>query len=140
MRIAGYFQLGRRANDTEYWYTMDLTPPWLYEAVMDAHDGEPPNDWRFETCFHIAQAIDEGDEDAWEIADGLVDTYNSALLDWLSGHMQRASYVDQWHEEFDENFQGLFQSLRAGQLLCIENMAQTLIYALNDNKEDTDAE
>ena len=85
-----HFATKERDDGSTYVTLRDDRPQWLADAVHDAHDDEMPNDWRYATCADICEMIDDGTEDACEIADALTDVYTGDLLEWANGHMNRA--------------------------------------------------
>ena len=145
MNLSQFFQTKTRDNGqvgepTSFTTLTDAAPAWLHDAVMAAHDGEFPNDWRYGICASIASAIDQGQctpDDAGEIADSLVDTYNSDLLKWLSNDTSRSAYIAEAceMEKFDMS-EDVFGQIRAGQFVCIERMACELIEAWQLADED----
>jgi len=137
-----------RDNGEGFYALKDDAPAWLRDAVMDAHDGELPNDWRYETCAHIWASFDADhyayDEDAYaEIADGLVDVYTVDLLGWLSRHLDRLGYVEEAAESFGRG-DSLVDEIRQGQYLCIERMvsaiADAIVVAYGEYVEACEAE
>jgi hypothetical protein len=134
MDIYPYFTRAVRDDGTTYTTLTDEHPDWLHDAVYEAHDDELPNDWRYETCAQVAEAIDEGDTDASTIADSLTDIYNADLLAWVSGNLGRMSDVDEAME--DGSHDSLASLLMAGQYRCIERMAQILLDAVDEAEED----
>lgn len=142
MGMAEYFERATRDDGTRYTRLRDDRPEWLQDAVYAAHDGELPNDWRYEQCKYIAGTIDDGNDDAMDIADALTDTYTHDLLTWVSGDLNRVGYVDEALYEMG-NPDGLEQLIRAGQFQCLTVMAQTMINAwnehANDETDETDA-
>ncbi len=135
--IASYFERKHRDNGEAYYTLKDDRPDWLHDAVREAHDDEFPNDWRFDQCDSIARAIDDGSDDASEIANSLVDVHTIDLLRWVSGDLNRVGIVDEAVEMFGyEAADGLESTIRFGQFICLERMAQTLIDAVNENTEE----
>ena len=77
----------------------------LQSIVQEAHLGEFPNDWRFDTVHSIASTLAEmPDSEDWdvdnfrdeshEVADSLVDVYTSDLLQWVAGNINRHQWDD----------------------------------------------
>lgn len=136
--MSGYFQRKTRDNGTAYVAFAEDRPEWVYDAVMEAHDGEMPDDWRFDICDSLFGEIDEDtDEDSLsEIVDGLVDVYNSDLVNWLAGHLDRASYVDEAAEEFGVgDSPDVHNMIGMGQYVCIDQMAHIIFTAIKENAE-----
>lgn len=117
----------------------DDAPEWVHDAVREAHDGEWPDDWRYETCAAIFDCVHDEVGDSHAIADSLVDIYTGARFAWLAGNINRQSYVD---EAQDEGIAGdrasISERVGMGQYLCIERMAAIILQAIEDNAEDPD--
>jgi hypothetical protein len=121
-----FFEHRVRESGEVFWSLTDDRPEWLVEAVRDAHDGELPNDWRYEHCWHIACMVDRGESDPFVIADALVDVATSDLLSWAAEYPGRLGYCDE-ASEGQGIAGGVEFLLRAGQLLCLERMASVLV-------------
>lgn len=134
--LTDYFE--RNARDK--WSKADNMPEWLYDAIREAHDGEWPDDWRWDTCYAICDNIDYGDTDPSSLADGLVDIYTSDLIAWLAADTSRAAYVDDAYAEYGtgEEF-SVTGAIALGQYLCIEQMASILVAAANENENEGEA-
>lgn len=136
-----YFEQATRREGETYWRLRDAdegatgAPDWVRDAVYSAHDDEIPNDWRYETCVAIADAIDNADAedvfDAWRFASEQCDEDNGSLAAWLAGNNGRFSYCD---EEMDEAGAGatLYDLIQSGQHRCIRQMAEVLYAAQLD--------
>lgn len=137
MELTDYFQRKTRDDGTTFVTLTDDAPEWLDDAVMAAHDGEWPNDWRYETCESIVEMLAGSGADpsdaAWEIADSLVDVYNHDLYAWATP--DRWCYVDEAIENLGE-VRDLSQALMQGQFYCIERMALALADAIEENAGD----
>jgi len=102
----------------------------LSKLVMEMHDKELPNDWRFDTIFDIFHALKERETDTidtFEVADNLVDVYNLDLKKWVSTH-SRDNYIDEGIKEglIDSSMekQSFVDLIRKGQFICIEKMVR----------------
>lgn len=139
--LAEYFERKTRENGDAFYTLTDDRPDWLHEAVRDAHEGEMPDDWRYETCCNIAHALDDEylvtEDDVFEWADGQVDVYTSDLLRWLSDNLNRASEVDEAYDEMGWPQEGGFvRLLMWAQMRVIERMARILYDAYTENKDE----
>lgn len=68
-------------------------PEDMLDAVYRAHDGMPPNDWVWEACARLWEAlVDEWDID--EAIDSIVDIYYTNLCDWLAEDTSRLAWCD----------------------------------------------
>lgn len=143
--LTRFFQLVPRGNGDVVWSLTDDRPEWLADAVREAHDGEFPDDWRYDTCHGIFSMLDAEDDPfdddlAHEIADQLVDTYNYDRLKWLSDDMTRIAYCDEAQEDgLTDNHMGVFEAIGAGQYICIRRMVETLQEAMLEARQDDDA-
>lgn len=141
MELAPYFERVQRDGGVTLYVRLKAGhPDWLQDAVYAAHDREMPNDWRYEQCKYIAAAIDDGNDDAMDIADGLVDPYTRDLLTWVSGNLNRVGYVDEAVEELAGAMVGIESAIRLGQFRCLTDMAQVMIDAANEHADDDDDE
>lgn len=144
--FADAFITDTRTDGTTFIRLADDRPEWMADAVWDAHDGELPNDWRYETCrtlvTEIVDMLDTHDNDwdaldAYEIADGMADIYTADLLTWLRDNVSRVGYVDDAKEEFDGEL-SFYDLMALGQTFCIRNMAGSLIEAIRTQSETAD--
>jgi hypothetical protein len=100
---AGYFETATRDNGESFVKTRDDRPEWLTELILDAHENMMPEDWRYEAISRVLDEIanreletaDDVRDDAHEIADGLTEVYNGALIQWLGSNLSRVGYVDE---------------------------------------------
>ena len=107
-------------------------PEWLRDAVRQAHDDEIPNDWRYEKCAELWDAItDEGNAgmEPYEFAEGLTDIYTSRLLDWLTPG--RLHYIDMVLN--NEQVKSFSTILSIAQADAIDRMAIILVDAYKEN-------
>jgi hypothetical protein len=126
-------EVATRTDGTTFVRSTDDVPDWLYDAIMSAHDGESPDDWRWATCRDILAMIDDGETDTSVIADTLTDIYTHDVLTWYADRLDRIAYADEYAESFDPD--GVVSSLRGGQFLAIEQMATILCDAIAENQE-----
>jgi hypothetical protein len=82
--------------------TKDNAPEWIGEMCHEAHGPMLPDDWRYDCIRAAVDWIAEGNDsdDSGEFADGQVDAYTSARLDWLGSSAYRQGYVDEAIQEF----------------------------------------
>lgn len=135
------------------------SPDWLsgdagskvMREIHEALDDRLPNDWVYEAVSSLADAFvdhnvedeDEAREACHEIADGLVDVYNSDRLKWLSDHMNNAALVDEACNEFGAEGKDTFDRIGLGQFYAYERLANAVIDAVQaeaDSRPDTDDE
>ena len=140
------FTQDKRDDGSTFWtYTeqarqsADDLATWIGEL----HDGELPNDWRYETIVDICDALmDEGDlsnadpgELSVGIANNLTDIYNHSLCQWYADNPSRVAYID------DAQSDGLIapeattiDRLMCGQCIAIEQMAYKIVERLGQGK------
>lgn len=131
--FANAFTTSHRPDGEMFVRLIDDAPDWMGDAVRNAHDGELPDDWRYATCSALVDRIADDAEggtrrddiDTGEMADGLADAYNNALLDWLRADLSRASYADDCSETTD-----IFRLIGLAQYECIRQMADGLLSAI----------
>lgn len=141
--MSDYFQRKTRDNGEAFYAFADDRPDWVYDAVMEAQDGEFPDDWRFDICDSLFGQIDEDtDEDSLsEIVDGLVDIYNSDRLKWLADDESRTFYCDDAIREFGIGDKpDIIEMIGWGQYLCISQMAHIIFQAIKENVEEDEEE
>lgn len=133
-----YFETAKRDNGEIFVRRTPDAPEWVADAVMEAHDGEAPNDWRYAHCRYIFDLFMDGSYDPVdldgfsEIADQLVDISNHDRLVWLMGDLTREGYVNDAIEE-GQPFESLSQTIGAGQSRCLERMVYTIAEAITAN-------
>lgn len=130
------FEKSHRPGGELYTRLRADAPDWLRDAVYEAHDGEIPNDWRYDICSALWDEItDEGNGgmEPHEFADGLADVYTGRLLDWLTPG--RLHYIDTVLEEWDE-IKSFSTILDIAQAYAIDRMAIILVDAYNDNETE----
>ena len=100
------FERRERADGETFVALTDDAPEWVQPIVMDAHGEFLPEDWRY-ACIEAAfDAIADCGEDeeqgdvGQQFADGYVDVYTGARLQWLASNLNRQGYVDSAREEF----------------------------------------
>lgn len=107
--------------------------------AMDAHGGMLPDDWKYEYIVDALDALVEH-EDTDEARDALPesDVYHSDLLRWVSSHLERAGYVDEFTEEMEERME-MFASMQGGQRKEREEVFG-LVLSYLEGMEDEDEE
>ena len=125
-------------RDTFYRLKDDV-PAWIGEhrlmrKVHEALDGRFPDDWVFEQAAHIASHLsgyanaEDAKDAVSEIADGLVDVYNTDRAQWLASNLDNAALVDEAISEFGYNSDsGIFGVIGAGQYMALERITNALI-------------
>jgi hypothetical protein len=105
--LSAAFTAGERATDydpgTKIRILRDGSPEWMTDLIHEAHGDMMPDDMRYRMIEEVVDALiergcdseEEANDARGEIADELVDVYNSARLRWLGSHHSRADYCDQ---------------------------------------------
>jgi hypothetical protein len=117
----------------------------LADVVRSAHDGELPNDWRYDMVYTLAHALLEYSQPSptpWTLEDfqnvvGDVvelqaDTGTHALLIWLADNVSRCHFddVEAWVSDADRSdIAGL---ARRRQCEAIDTMAHAILQGLAD--------
>ena len=143
-----YFERITRGEDTITVLT-DARPEWLFDAVYSAHGEMLPDDWKFAVCESAVDALAESDDAdlddlAHEFADGEIDVYNGARLQWLSSNLNRVYYVEDAAKEYGtENNAGefdLFQLIGQGQYAEARECFDTIRNAIEAEAERLNSE
>jgi hypothetical protein len=117
-------------NGKRYWCTTDTVPQEATDLIMDCHDNELPNDWRYEVIvsllFDIKNTDDLDSDDLDDIVDGQVEVYSSDLARWLADNPSRSAYIDAARDEFGGLSDDIFEQIKCGQYVCIMDMAHKL--------------
>ena len=133
------FILNTREDGSEFWSRTDEAKDDedLNNLIRACHDGELPNEWRYQTIVNILDKIaDYGDEDelsdaVFEITDSCVSIYNAELGAWIAENGSRLGYCDEAMNELVVGPEAtMSQRLMAGQWQCINPMVWRIICAL----------
>ena len=140
------FTQDKRDDGSTFWTYTDQarqSADDLATWIGELHDGELPNDWRYETIVAICEALmDEDDlsnacpgELAVGIANNLTDIYNHSLFQWYADIPSRVDYIEEAVSEglIDSNADTIAR-LIVGQSQCIEGMAYKIIERLGQGK------
>lgn len=134
--------LNTRADGSNYRMISDTHPDreTVLSIVYDLHEGELPNDWRYETIYRLANELLEysdgselGGQLAWGLAEymefvpaiarGLVDAGKGDLLEWAKIG-SRTEFWDAFGSVLDPNIIDLLQSRQKEE---IETMGYNLL-------------
>lgn len=139
---------GVKDNGVPDWLSGDVGSKVMRE-IHEALDDRLPNDWVYEAVSSLADAfVDYGceDEDSareslHEIADGLVDVYNSDRLQWLADHMNNALVVDEACEELCADAKmDTFSRIGLGQYHAYDRLGNAVISAIKTEADGRDDE
>lgn len=121
----------------------DNAPQWVKDAVYSAHGDFLPDDWRYDKIQDAFGAIHDASEDADttevgdEFADGAVDAYTHARLQWLASNLNRPGYCDEAREEglIGED-SDLVQQIGMGQYMEAREIWGAVLEALCEHVSD----
>lgn len=142
--LAATFTTGpsKRTSDETITTLRDDAPSWMTCAVRAAHDalgGRLPGDWEYAACEGVADALvdlapadaDAARASAHDVADGLVDVYNSARSEWLADDLRNATLVDEACFGLGVSADAdTFTRIGLGQYLAYERIASAIIDAV----------
>tara|TARA_B100000131_G_scaffold301740_1_gene324215 strand:+ start:517 stop:1200 length:684 start_codon:yes stop_codon:yes gene_type:complete len=102
----------------------------LQEIIRECHNGEFPNDWRYEMVDSIIDSLyehfitynNDSDLDEYEIVDGLVDIYNYDLAKWLSDNNSRGYFEDDCFKNDNGDIHDQIRSRQYEEISFIVNM------------------
>lgn len=91
-------------GDKEIYVYADDGPAWGYAAIKESHGSELPNDWVYEKCAEVADALNDAAQDeqsyedweseSYDIPDALTDSDVFSLLIWLRGDYRRVDWLE----------------------------------------------
>ena len=126
-----------RPPNQEAWCIADHNDDELYDLVRSLHDGELPNDWRYDCIHWILNAISsESTNTDWEdiphqYADHYVDIGTQDLYLWIANCPARADYIQQARESgFIDGSMDHTKQIQVAQYLQIESMTHELLRSL----------
>ena len=115
----------------------------MTDAIREAHDGELPNDSRYELIRDCLQALsDDGVENqeealevSLELSRDLVPTYTGELLQWFSDHPRRLGDCDEALDQGRVLEVNSYEILSEGFRLAAEEVISSLANSLEDASE-----
>ena len=115
----------------------------LQEIIRECHNGEFPNDWRYEMVDSIIDDlyehfiilendidVDDYRDRSYQVVDGLVDIYNYDLAKWLSDNNSRGYFED---EGFKNDNGDIHDQIRSRQYEEIDFIINMIIANLEDH-------
>lgn len=140
--LSSSFEKRTRENGSSFWALRTGSPDWLRSVAMLAHDGETPNDSRYELIRDAAVALSEAsfldEEEArealYELAVDLIPTYTGELLSWFAAQPSRLSDCDQAAEDGRLSTISSYELLSEGYRLAAENVLSILISEIEENR------
>lgn len=137
MKLGRFFESATRDSGATCVRMVDDAPEWLTDAVRAAHLGDFPNDWIYEQCRNVCDAIDDGaisDSDSvsqW--ADGAADIYTSDLFAFAKDMFHTYTFSN--GEELARDVGGdsdrvsISEQIGRVQYFAIEAIAQSILSA-----------
>ena len=132
----------KRTENELHWSLATHEDDELTDFIRSLHDGELPNDWRYDIIHWIIAAIasedlergDDWSDKPYEYAEYLTDQINPILLQWYADYPSRLGYVEEGISEgMISKDQDVISQLMAGQHAAIHDMASTILFKLNLN-------
>lgn len=139
-RLLSSLERSSRDDGSKYWSLSSSSPDWVIDAIREAHDGELPNDSRYELIRDCLQALsDDGVESLEEALDAsldlsrdLVPTHTSELLRWFSDMPRRLGDCDEALNQGRVLELTSYEILSEGFRLAAEEVISSLADSLED--------
>lgn len=136
------FEKKERDDGSSYYALQADSPEWMRSAVREAHDGELPNDSRYDLIRdalsslseNLYDSADDAREDAAEIALQLQPTYTGELLQWFAEHPARLQDCDDAREERGTSQESIYDALSDGFARSAESTILSLIEEIEENR------
>ena len=126
-----------RTPNQESWSIADVEDKKLHDLVRSLHDGELPNDWRYDCIHWILSAIScEPDNIDWydipsQYADYYIDIGTQDLYLWIANCISRTEYIKTAREAgYIDGSMDHTRQIQVAQYMEIESMTHQLITAL----------
>lgn len=136
-----FFETKNGENGILTYTWKDGSPQELKDLIREAHGDMMPEDYKYAWVVDSLQIIaDDRDEESIE-----ADIYNRDLLNWLSSHLDRPGYCDQYAEEFgvDSNNFSIINVISGGQYMEKMEVYRSVLNSLEEileEMEDDDEE
>jgi len=101
----------------------------IRKAIYNTCDSINALDWLWDKTASIINAFcqyNNLDDSIDEIADGLVDVYNTDRSKWLALDVNLAGYIDEANQELGDEG-SIFDSIGRGQYMLLESLANNLL-------------
>jgi len=152
-QLLSSFKKSSRDDGSEFLKLSSDSPQWMSECVMAAHDGELPNDSRYQLIRDCLEALsDEGVESQEEALDAsrdisldLLPISNGGILQWFSDMPCRLGDCDEALSQERVSELTAYEILSEGFRLAAEEVISSLADSLEDAADslfdpDTDCE
>ena len=114
----------------------------LQSLVMDCHNDEMPNDWRYSIIDDIVthlyyeiveynniDSVDDARDSIGDQVDSSTDIYNTDLLKWLQGDLRREAFDD---DGLKPDSSDIYNIIQARQYEEIDFIAHTILNAFDN--------
>lgn len=141
-----------RDDGSKFFSLQDDSPEWFRSAVKLAHDGELPNDSRYDLIKNALSGLsdnlyddaDSAREDAAEIALSLLPTCTGELIEWFFARPSRLQDCDDAKEDRGTSQETIYDALSDGFIRSAESTILSLINEIEENRSllfnpDTDS-
>lgn len=129
--LLSHFVANTRDNGKRFYTLADNCPKDVQDLVMDCHEGELPNDWRYDVIVSLLHSIKDTDtldsDTISDIVDGEVEVYNSCLAQWLADDASRSEYIDEARIEFGDLDDDIFRQIACGQYVAIQTVMSEIM-------------
>ena len=151
MNLGGWFERRQRDGGEEFVTLKDGHPAWLKDAVRGAHEDALPNDWIYEACKAVCDAIDEGelggaeDDDGDTVhafADSQVDVYTMDRFRWATAMCLTTLFAGAEEDAAELLSAECDTADRLGtiQFCAYERIARTMLDAWRGSKNEGESE
>ena len=119
------------ASNSQHWVLKGSAPCWAGDVVRALHNGELPNDWRYEQITLMADQFSEGLQDGLDADEACErisvepDCYNGELLAWLAADQGRMGEAESLQAS-----ECPFDLIRQAQAQALWTMANQLQFQL----------
>ena len=140
--LSSSFELRTRSDASTYLALSDGTADWIREAVRLSHNGELPNDSRYELIRDASVAIsdqqftdiEEARSAVFDLSADLLPTYSSDLLEWFSANTSRLCDCDDYLEQSGDSVSSVSAALELGYRFAVEDVLNALITEIDENR------
>lgn len=152
-QLLSSFERSSREDGSTFWKLSSSSPEWMADAIREAHDGELPNDSRYELIRDCLQALsddgvesqEEALEASHELSLNLMPTYIGELLEWFSEMPRRLGDCDKAVACDRVSELSVYELLSEGFRMAAEEVISSLADSLEDAADslfnpDTDCE
>ena len=129
-----------REDGSSFIKTAPDSPDWIRDAIREAHDGELPNDTRYNLIEDCIQAITDRDfsdkEEAgnaiFEMSRDVTPGQSSSLLLWFSANTSRLHDCDEALADGREELASVFDALDVGYVYAAALTLSSLIESIEE--------